>query len=377
MQIITGKYASVNVMTDTYEDEVYRQLLNICNQEAFKDSKMVVMPDCHSGKGSVIGFTMPLTHFVIPNLIGVDIGCGIDGYNLGKLNLENFNFKELDEYIRKNIPSGFSTHNSSKIAKSTDLFDKVTDVVTRLKLKDMTRYINSVGTTGGGNHFLELGVSNDQDVYLFIHSGSRNFGLSVATHYQKKAEEFIATSKIGGIFDSLEYLDINSKDGKGYLMDMSIAQEYALANRDKMAQIILRFLKPPSLSPIKTTHNYINFDDRIVRKGAIQANLGQKVVIPFNMRDGVIIGVGKGNSDWNNSAPHGAGRIYSRNRAKSELDLNEFQETMKDVWSSCVGKDTLDESPMAYKPKEEILKYVGETIDIIDIVKPVYNFKAS
>lgn len=376
MQQITGKYATANIMTDIFEEEAYKQVLTVCNQGIFSDAKIRVMPDIHAGAGSVIGFTMPITNFVIPNIIGVDIGCGIDGYNLGKINLENFDFQEFDNHIRKNIPHGFSTH-TSKVSSNSKLLDKMSKTIDNLKLKNPDRHFNSIGTLGGGNHFIELGKSDNDDIYLFIHSGSRNFGLQIALTYQDMAKEFISKSGITGVQKGLEYLLIDSEEGANYLHDMCVAQEFAQENRDIIAKAILQYFSVKPLSIIKTVHNYINFDDKIVRKGAIQANKDQKVVIPFNMRDGVIIGNGKGNDEWNNSAPHGAGRILARGQAKRTLNVEEFQETMKGVWSSCVNKDTIDESPMAYKPKEEILKYVTDTIDILDIVKPLYNFKAT
>lgn len=378
MQTIAGKYTQAKVMTDVFEESVYKQVLDICNQEIFKDTNIVIMPDAHSGAGSVIGFTMPITTFIIPSIVGVDIGCGCDSYSLGKIDMSNFNYQEFDSYVKTNIPHGFNTHASSRIARSS-FSDKVDSVVSKLKLKNPERMFSSIGTLGNGNHFLECGVSENGNVHLFIHSGSRNFGLQIAKYHQEKAAEFVINNKIKGVQKGLEYLLIDSKEGQDYLSDMKIAQEYAMINRDEMAKSLLRYLKPspPALKVIKTTHNYISFEDNIVRKGAIQANLGQEVVIPFNMRDGVIIGKGKGNPDWNYSAPHGAGRVLARGEAKRKLDLKEFEETMKDVWSSCVSKDTIDESPMAYKPKEEILKYVGDTIDIIEIVKPVYNFKST
>jgi len=374
MQIITGKYTKIKVMADNVEESAFKQLLDVANQEIFKNTNVVVQPDVHAGAGCVIGFTMPLTTFVVPNLIGVDIGCGVDGFYLGK-NL-NINFQEFDTYLRDHVPAGFNIHTSNKIPKSSELYNQVEDVTNRLELK-AERVFNSIGTLGNGNHFNELGKTTDEKYYLFIHSGSRNFGLQIANYYQKKAKEYITNNNIVGVQKGLEYLLLDSDEGKNYLRDMSIAQEYASLNRDHMAHVLLKYLKPNNLEKIATTHNYINLKDKIIRKGAIQANKGQKVLIPLNMRDGVIIGEGKGNPDWNYSAPHGAGRVLGRGAAKKTLDLTQFENEMKGVWSSCVSKDTLDESPMAYKPKEEILKHVGDTIDILEFVKPIYNFKSS
>ena len=378
---IQGKYTKIKVMSDVVEESAYKQLLDVTNQEIFKYSKIVIMSDIHAGAGCVIGFTMPITTFVVPNLVGVDIGCGIDGYCLGEL--ENINFKEFDDYVRKNVPNGFETHNKCNLSKSSELYSQIEDVVLRLQKEKLVpinpeRVFNSLGSLGAGNHYIEIGISDKtKNAWLTIHSGSRNFGLQVANHYQKKAKQFIDDNKIDGVQKGLEYLLLETKEGQDYLKDMRVAQEYALMNRRIMSQILLDYFKLWSVPKIETTHNYIHPKDNILRKGAVQAVEGQELIIPFNMRDGMIIGRGKGNPDWNYSAPHGAGRVLGRGAAKKTLDLTQFENEMKGVWSSCISKETLDESPMAYKPKEEILKHVGDTIDILEFVEPLYNFKSS
>lgn len=369
---ITGKYTIAEVKTDYLEESALKQILDVCNQKIFENTKIVIQPDCHAGAGCVIGFTMTIENYVVPNLIGVDIGCGMLSANLGPIEI---NFEQFDQTIRKNIPSGFACHNNSLMSNS--LKEKVIPMIEILKFTNPERILNSIGSLGGGNHFIELGKDENNDIWLTIHSGSRNFGHQIATHYQKRAQEIIKNSNVKGVQRHLEYLSVNQTEFHGYLVAMGLAQEYASENRDKMLTILLDNLDIKPKEIIESVHNYINFKDNILRKGAISAQKDERVIIPFNMRDGLILGTGKGNPDWNYSAPHGAGRIMGRKDAKRKLNLEEFKNEMTEVWSSCVSMDTLDESPMAYKSKEVIMERLSETVEVTHFVKPIYNFKAS
>ena len=365
-----GKYTSCTVMTDSIEQEAVTQIYNFLNCPAFEGAKIVIQPDVHAGKGAVIGFTSTLTDKIIPNVIGVDVGCGILAYCLGDIPCDETLFKNLDKFIRKNIPSGFSVHAEldRKIDETADDYRKVAKETNQ----DESRVIRSLGTIGGGNHFCEL----DQDVeskniWLTIHSGSRNFGLKICEFHQLKAV------KTSGKGHGLEWLE--GEEADYYLQHMVVAQRYAAENRTLIAKKIIESFfgfKLKNLEFVESVHNYINLKDRIIRKGATSAHAGERLVIPFNMRDGIILGRGKGNSDWNFSAPHGAGRVMGRGQAKRTLDLDEFKNSMEGIWTSCVSKDTLDESPMVYKDHEMIRECIKDTVDIELTLKPLYNFKA-
>ncbi len=390
---LDGKYTKAIIHTDNVDPETLSQIYTFLNQEIFKNSKIAIMPDCHKGAGTVIGFTMPLKDFVIPNMIGVDIGCGIQSYKIGQIDID---FEQFDRYLRENIPCGFAIRRTKPPIKLEKEFLERIDKIHKILNKDFKgkysieyeRIINSIGTLGGGNHFIEIDEDDKKNRYLVIHTGSRHFGKQIAEFYQAKAKQYIENNKIKGVAKGLEFLYTSEKDGKDYLDDMRLAQEYASLNRKTIAFILLSYFKKTKdkimeedffkdFEVITSIHNYINFNDRIIRKGAISSYKHEKLIIPLNMRDGTIVGWGKSNSDWNYSAPHGAGRILSRSHAKKKLSLEEFKESMKDIWTSCVTRNTLDESPMAYKPKEEILKYISDTVEIDFIMKPVYNFKAS
>ena len=359
--------------------ETRSQLQRIVDYPAFKDAAIVVMPDTHAGKGSVIGFTSPLGETVIPNIVGVDIGCGIDAYRLGRVEPD---FDSFDKQLRQNIPFGHDVRNKphKDIQTRTDPFweTAVQSICDRQK-QDYYRVLKSIGTLGGGNHFIEIDRAPDGDLWLVIHSGSRNFGLQIATYHQTAAARWLkAEKKTGSFYRDLEYFPID-QGGQAYLDDMKTAQEYAARNRRAMARTLIEgFFKldPGSLETVSSVHNYINFDDRLIRKGAISAQQGERLIIPLNMRDGTIIGTGKGNPRWNQSAPHGAGRLMSRTQARAKIDLDDFRSTMEGVWSSSVNERTLDEAPMAYKPSEMIIDAISETVDVLFIMKPVYNFKA-
>jgi len=404
---LRGKYNTAKVFTDNVESTAQSQIIELCNQDFTQGGKIRIMPDTHAGSGCVIGFTADLGDKVIPNIVGVDIGCGMTTVELGKTNID---LQKLDEIIRKFVPCGKNTHEGRVIK-----FDKLLEVNCYRELKDTKRIERSIGTLGGGNHFIELNKDSQDNIYLVIHSGSRNLGKQVADYYQnmaielrsgkeefyKEKESIIKEHKSLGkrdlIQSALRQLDKKFKNAQPdyprelcfltgvwrekYLHDMNICQEYAKLNRLTMVKIILKNIFGHELNNVDfnifhTVHNYINFKDNIIRKGAISAYKDEKVLIPINMRDGSILGIGKGNIDWNCSAPHGAGRLMSRRKAKELVNLEEFEKTMEGIYTTSVGMSTLDEAPMVYKPIQEILDNIGDTVDIIDIIKPIYNFKA-
>jgi RNA-splicing ligase RtcB len=402
---LQGKYNIAKVFTDNLEEGAKEQIIELLNQDFIKDSKVRIMPDVHQGMGCVIGFTAHMGDKVIPNIVGVDLGCGMLTVELGNVDID---LSKLDDIIHKRIPSGKSTHNERKFK-----FDELNDLHCFRDLKDTKRIERSIGTLGGGNHFIEVGVDSKNNKYLVIHSGSRNLGKQVAEIYQRlaidlcsgkedyfiKRDEIITGYKAEGkrkeikkVLEELkkEYDNLQPSYPKAlcyltgeyrekYLHDMKICQEYASLNREMMADIIVQSLFKRELyefTYFETIHNYINFKDNIIRKGAISAYEGEKVLIPINMRDGSIIAIGKGNPEWNYSAPHGAGRLMSRNVAKESVNLDDFKRSMEGIYSTSVNEYTLDESPFAYKPIEEILNNIGDTVKIIDTIKPIYNFKA-
>lgn len=402
---LKGKYNTARVYTDNLEPEVVSQVIELCNQDFCKDSKIAIMPDTHAGKGCVIGFTADLGDKVIPNIVGVDIGCGMTTVEIGKVHID---LEKMDEVVRRWVPSGMSVHEG-RIVK----FSKLQELFCYRDLTNTKRIERSIGTLGGGNHFIELDKDDEGNIYLVIHSGSRNLGTQVAELYQKLAidicsgkedyfeqrEKLIADYKKEGKRKLIQPVlkELKAKyDGmlpsypkelcflKGtyrekYLHDMNICQEYASLNRETIAVTILNKLIGKNLSDFSyfhTVHNYINFKDNIIRKGSISAYEGEKVLIPVNMRDGSILAFGKGNADWNYSAPHGAGRLMSRSKAKENLNMEEYKKSMEGIYTTSVNYSTLDEAPMAYKPMEEILDNIQDTVEIYKIIKPIYNFKA-
>lgn len=394
---LDGKFNTCKVFTDNCDNATISQIMNILNQESSKDSVIRIMPDCHAGKGAVIGTTMTLKDKVIPYLVGSDIGCGMSILKVkGKVELE-----KLDKFIHQNIPSGAKIHNRA-IAK----FDELKDIVCPINIDSANKYI---GTLGGGNHFIELDKDSNGDVYLVVHTGSRKLGMVVCEHYQKTAYEELKAKRNGGylkdLIKDLEDKESNKKelsakisklkveynrpfevpfelaylegeDFKNYIHDIDIIQRYAELNRQIIIREICREMKWKEVDGFSTIHNYIDVSNMILRKGAISANEKERVIIPMNMRDGSLICIGKGNSDWNYSAPHGAGRLMPRSEAKESISMKDFKDSMKGIYTSCVSTSTIDESPMAYKPMEEIIKNIEETAHIIDIIKPIYNFKA-
>ncbi|KAJ3450248.1 RNA-splicing ligase rtcb [Anaeramoeba flamelloides] len=396
---IVGKHCTAHVYTNELDEHTEEQIQATMDHIAFKGSKVRIMPDVHAGSGSVIGFTATLTDKIIPNIVGVDIGCGVLAINLGKQVFDERRFKQIDNFISKTIPSGFNinrTQQSEKnmltvlqsidpernLEKTIEEFKALGEEIKReetnkkKKRKRKKRenvIMRSIGTLGGGNHFIELDKDDQEDIWLTVHTGSRNFGLQVALFHQRKAKEIV------GQMNGREYLV--GENAKLYFKHMEIAQFYAKFQRRMIAHRICQeyFELPLSdLTIVESVHNYINFEDRIIRKGAISALGGEKVVIPFNMAAGLIIGTGKGNPDWNNSAPHGAGRVMSRTQAKRTVPLKEFKKVMKKagVWSSCVVQSVLDEAPQVYKKYEEIMEFIEPTVKIERVLKPIYNFKA-
>ncbi|NLZ92972.1 MAG: RtcB family protein [Firmicutes bacterium] len=405
---LQGKFNTAKVFTDNVDEETISQIINLCNQEFIQGSKIRIMPDTHAGVGCVIGTTMTIKDKIVPNLVGVDIGCGMLTVVLGDIEID---FQKLDDYIRANIPCGFAINKQPQ----TDYIRQIEKLICFREIPKSAKELNrALGSLGGGNHFIEVNKDKNGAKYLVVHSGSRNLGHQVATYYQKKAiayhsgendeyeaekQALIKSYKAQGkrkliqkalielkqkhrteckIPKDLAYLE--GRLMENYLHDMRIVQKYAEINREVMARKIVCNvfqLDYESLEKFQTIHNYIDTEQMILRKGAISAQLGERVLIPINMRDGSILAVGKGNPDWNFSAPHGAGRLMSRSQAKEQLSLADFQTTMQNVWSSSVKKSTLDEAPMAYKPLDEIIKNIQDAVEIIDIIKPLYNFKAS
>ncbi len=369
MIIIDGKYNMAKVFTSDLEPTARQQIQTLVNQPFVKGSKIRVMPDVHTGAGSTIGTTMTITDKVVPNLVGVDIGCGM---LTTKLDVQYIDFKLLDRVIRQEIPSGFSIrrHPHTYIDQVDIKNLRIRKGGKNDRSLDLERAGLSIGTLGGGNHFIEINRDEAGTYYLVIHSGSRNIGLQVALHYQR-----LAASKSQNMTKDLEYLE--NEDFKDYLHDMRIMQKYALINRIAMAEVILREMNWKSLDQFTTTHNYIDMETMILRKGAVSSQKGERLLIPLNMRDGSLICIGKGNPDWNYSAPHGAGRAMSRTAARNQLDLQEFRNTMDGIYSTSVSRKTLDEAPEAYKDIDQLLEYLHETATIEKHLSVSYNFKAN
>ena len=398
---INGKVNTAICYARVVEDEAIEQIRRMCDYIITEGSRIRIMPDVHAGKGCTIGTTMTINDKAVPNIVGVDIGCGMYTVSLGKVDID---FEKVDEAAHY-IPSGMDVWEGRQ-----ERFD-LTKLNCYRYLRDSRRLERSLGTLGGGNHFIEIDETGDGNKYLIVHSGSRNLGKQVAEYYQRlamnldrgygdyleKRDEIIRSYKEQGrkseiqsalkdlhwqvyesktsIPDDLCYL--SDKYLAEYLHDVEICQNFAKRNRELMAEIILERTGMTSLEAFHTIHNYIDVDEMILRKGAIAAHSGEKVLIPINMRDGSVLAVGKGNPEWNYSAPHGAGRLMSRTAAKNNLSLDEYKEMMKGVYSTSINENTLDEAPMAYKRLEDIIDVIKESVDIIEVMKPIYNFKAS
>lgn len=402
---LRGKYNSAIVYTDIIEETAVGQIIELCNQEFVKGCKIRIMPDVHAGAGCVIGFTADLGEMVIPNIVGVDIGCGMLTVELGNMDID---YEALDNLIREKVPSGKNVHEGRQVR-----FPDLQTLKCYRNLKDTKRLERSIGTLGGGNHFIEVDKDDEDNKYLVIHTGSRNLGKQVAEHYQKMAydilrgadklfeeqakliAEYKAAHRKKEIEGAIKELKKNFKAKwtdvpkdlcyltgeyrEMYLHDMKICQEFATKNRLQIAETILGGLFGKSLSNFshfETIHNYIDHESNTVRKGAVSAKLGEKLLIPINMRDGSLICIGKGNEEWNCSAPHGAGRLFSRGVAKENFTLEEFEKSMEGIFTTSVCTDTLDESPMAYKNMEDIVNNITPTAEIIKRITPTYNFKA-
>ena len=365
---VQGKYTNAKIFTDNIEAEALSQVYKICNHPIFEGETVRIMPDVHAGKGCVIGFTATnRSGKLIPNLIGVDIGCAMLTCYLGKVDLD---FQDIDKYIQTKIPHGFNV-NSKQHVIPYRLDSEIKQVCSLIKDEKYNYHRLSIGSLGGGNHFIEFNEDSEGNKYLVIHSGSRNFGHKIATYYQKQAAEYCKqTNK--HVESGLEYLEGDLAGD--YKFCVETAQKFAAYSRHMMMISILNHLSILPDKIFETVHNYIDKD--IIRKGAISAKMDELVLIPLNMRDGSIMAIGRGNEDWNCSAPHGAGRRMSRKQAKEHLNIHLFVESMEGIYTSCVRESTLDEAPMAYKGKEEIINNVGDSLVIMDIIKPIYNFKS-
>jgi len=399
--LIEGKHNTAKVFTDIIEESAIQQIKLLCDQEFTKGSKIRIMPDVHTGAGCTIGTTMTIKDCIVPNLVGVDIGCGMEVVKIKNSYIE---LEKLDKLIHSKIPAGFNIRKTPhKYADSIDL--------EKLRCKDegkinLDRAIKSIGTLGGGNHFIEAGKDEAGQIYIVIHSGSRHLGNEVAKFYQDQAykslnkntsadiERLIAEYKAAGrqkeiqsaiaalraqvltdIPKSLAY--VSGQLMEDYLHDMELVQRFAYLNRKAMMEEIIKGMKLKIEDQFTTIHNYIDTTNMILRKGAVSAQKGEKLLIPINMRDGSLICIGKGNEDWNYSAPHGAGRLMSRNVAKNSFTVSEFKKEMKGIYTTTINKDTLDECPMAYKRMEDIVNNIQDTVEIVNRIKPIYNFKAA
>lgn len=398
---IVGKFNTAICYTDTLEPTAYSQIETVCNEEAFANSKIRIMPDVHAGKGCTIGTTMTIIDKVVPNMVGVDIGCGMYTVNLGRVDID---FERFDEAAHS-IPCGRNVWESRQERFDLSVFRCYRN------LKDTRRLEKSLGTLGGGNHFIEIDADENGNKYLIIHSGSRNLGTQVAEFYQgiaidlnlgkeeyfKKRDEIIRIYKElgrkGEIQSTLKQMAkewakkeptmprelcyLYGEFMQDYLHDIDTCQQFAKRNREKMAEILLQKTGLLAYEAFHTIHNYIDVNDMILRKGSVSAKAGEKLLIPINMRDGSLICIGKGNADWNYSAPHGAGRLMSRSAAFEKLTMEEYEKQMSGIYTTCVNPATLDESPMAYKNMDEIVANIEPTAEILDHIKPIYNFKAA
>ena len=396
---IKGSRTTAICYASIIEDEAIEQIQRMCNQGFAEGSNIRIMPDVHVGKGCTIGTTMTVKDKVVPNLVGVDIGCGMYTVNLGNQEIDLEKFDEACHYI----PSGKKAWDGRQ-----ERFD-LTELRSFRSLKRSKWIEKSLGTLGGGNHFIEIDQTSDGTKYLVIHTGSRNLGKQVAEIYQQlaielhqgkeeyfnKKDALIAEYKAAGrrkeIQQALKELHWKNKPllipedlcyvygtyFNDYLYDVSICQKFASRNRELIAEILLDRCGLTGMDAFHTVHNYIDVDEMILRKGAIAAHSGERVLIPINMRDGSILAIGKGNPEWNYSAPHGAGRLMSRSKAKETLSMDAYKEAMKGIYTTSVNESTLDESPFAYKSLEDMIDVIKDSVDIIDVMKPIYNFKAS
>lgn len=374
--ILKGKFNTAKIFTENVEEACIEQIKNLLNIEAFAGTKIRIMPDCHAGKGCTIGFTMDVKDKIVPNLVGVDIACGMLTVNLEKTK-EEIDFAKLDAVINEFIPSGFNIREKA-YGNFAEWVEDVNGYVWGLPCDRVDYVARSIGTLGGGNHFIEIAESEKtKECYLIIHSGSRFLGVHVCKSWQTRAElNFRYEREIPKEIVPDELCWLEGEDLRCYLRDMRMCSDYASLNRETIAIEIINNMNwndSPYLDKFHTVHNYIG-DDNIIRKGAISAKRGEKLLIPLNMRDGSLLCVGKSNPEWNYSAPHGAGRVFSRKQAKKKLSLDEFKKDMEGIYTTSVCEKTLDEAPEAYK--QGIEELVGDTVKVIDRLKTVYNFKA-
>lgn len=395
---LRGKYNEAKIFTDVVDEASISQVLLLLNQEFVSGSRIRLMPDIHAGAGCTIGTTMTITDKIVPNLVGVDIGCGMETIKIKESHIE---LQKLDKLIYEKIPSGFNvrekTHRYFDEINLKDLFC--------IKHIDPKRAEKSLGTLGGGNHFIEANKDDEGNIYIVIHSGSRHLGLEVANYYQEEGYKLLngsAKKDIDNLITNLKAQGREKEIQKGiaalkntkrtnipkqlayvsgelfdeYIHDMKIVQRYAELNRQAMMDEIIKGMKLHVTEQFTTIHNYIDTEAMILRKGAVSARKGEKLLIPINMRDGSLVCIGKGNDDWNQSAPHGAGRLMSRSAAKESFTVSEFKNQMNGIYTTSVNKDTIDECPMAYKCMEDIVNNIGDTVNVIQVIKPIYNFKA-
>ncbi len=398
MIILNGKYNSAKVFTEVIDEASISQIIALCNQPVSENSRIRIMPDVHAGAGCTIGTSMTVTDKAIPNLVGVDIGCGMETVRLKEKHIE---LQKLDKLIYEKIPSGFD------IREKEHRYNERIDL-TKLYCYEHINPIRaqrSIGTLGGGNHFIEADKGSDGSIYIVIHSGSRHLGVETAKYYQEEAYRRLNGSAKSDVDALISQLKSEGKEKQiqseikklkntkhtdvpkhlaytegelfeQYIHDMKIVQEFAMLNRKAMMDEIIKGMGLHITEHFTTVHNYIDTETMILRKGAVSAQMGEKLLIPINMRDGSLICTGKGNEDWNYSAPHGAGRLMSRSQAKESFTVSEYKKQMKGIYTTSVNSATLDECPMAYKSIDDIVNNIGETVEINDIIKPIYNFKA-
>ncbi len=398
MKEVTGTYNTAKVFTDVVEEGAITQIQTLCDQKFVSSSKIRIMPDVHAGAGCTIGTTMTITDKVVPNLVGVDIGCGMETICVSNKHVE---LQKLDKLIYEKIPSGFNVRNTPH---------RYNDEIDLTQLRSFSdihydRAQKSIGTLGGGNHFIEADQDDDGQIYIVVHSGSRYLGLEVAKYYQEAGYRQLNRSTKADMEKLITQYKAEGRDKEiqaalkelknqvlttipftlayvagdlftDYIHDMKIVQQFAVLNRRAMMDEIIKGMKLKVIEQFTTIHNYIDTEAMILRKGAVSAKVGEKLLIPINMRDGSLICIGKGNEDWNCSAPHGAGRLMSRTQAKSSFTVSEFKKQMKDIYTTSVNKETLDECPMAYKSMDDIVNNIEPTAEITKIIKPIYNFKA-
>lgn len=394
---LQGKYAAAKVFTDVVDEASISQVITLLNQPYVQGSRVRMMPDIHAGAGCTIGTTMTIADKICPNLVGVDIGCGMETIRIKETYIEP---QKLDKVIREGIPSGFDIRTKAhRFAEDIDLSE-----LCCAKKVDTDRAYHSIGTLGGGNHFIEANRDDDGNIYIVVHSGSRHLGLEIANYYQEAAYRALTSYSKEEIDGAIETLKAAGREKEiqsvlkqmktktspvpkplayvegalfdQYLHDTKIAQRFAELNRQAMVDTIVKGMKFHVVEQFTTIHNYIDVDNRILRKGAVSARAGERLLIPINMRDGSLLCTGKGNEDWNFSAPHGAGRLMSRSAAKETFTVSEFKKQMEGIYTTSVSRSTLDECPMAYKGMEDIVGNIEPTVTVDAVIKPIYNFKA-